>query len=92
MTNESLANFGIPALEYIGIGATFVFTAMAFYGLKSNRWVYYLLLVSLVGQCVLAIGFKNDLELKLFAVMMLNSAFMTEVYWRRKRRLAAKLR
>ena len=82
------SEIGISAVDFVYIGAVFVTTMAAFFGLrKKHVWLSYLMTGIFILICLSLILFRQGLNVRLFAALMLLSVLTVEVAvtWIRKR-------
>lgn len=82
------SEIGIPAVDFVYIWALFVTTMAAFFGLKEKHvWVSYVMTGVFILNCLSVIAFRQELNVRLFAALMLLSVVTVEVAvtWIRKR-------
>jgi uncharacterized membrane protein len=88
--NNVLSEIGSPVLDFIGIGAAFILTVAVFFGVKDKKytWLHYLLLASVVGECLIVAIFHDGLGIRAFAVIILISVILFKLFISRRRKLA----
>jgi len=82
------SEIGIPAVDFVYIWAVFVTTMAAFFGLKKKHlWISYFMTGTFILICLTTMIFRQVLNLRLFAALMLISVVTVEVAvtWIRKR-------
>ena len=89
---QFFSEIGISALDVVEISASFVLTMLIFFGIKDKkyRWLNYSSLGTFVLLCILFILFRNGLNVKLFAALMLMSTLIVEAVVTRRRKLEAR--
>lgn len=90
--DNSLLQTGIQASDFIQISAAFILVMIVFFGAKAKRysWLNWFLLAVFTFQCLFVILFRERLNAKLFAGLMLTSALIVEaVVTRRKKHRVA---
>ena len=71
---------GIPAVDFVYIWAVFVTTMAAFFGLtKKHMWVSYFMTGVFILICLTTILFRYELNLRIFAALMLFSVVAVEI-------------
>jgi hypothetical protein len=82
---------GIRPLDFIQISATFLLTMLWFFGVKGERrfWPNFMLVVFTV-QCLVFILFREGLQIKLFAALMLISTFVVRALVGMRRTMQSK--
>lgn len=82
---------GISAFDFIYLSAFYLAAMLNFFALKEqkHRWLARGLLVIFALQCLIVILFRDGLNLKLFAGLMLISAFIVQAVVTRRRNLEA---
>lgn len=74
------SEIGVPAVDFIYIWAVFVTTMAAFFGLKKKHvWLSYLMTGIFILICLSLIVFRQGLNVRLFAALMLLSVVTVEV-------------
>jgi hypothetical protein len=82
------SEIGIPAVDFVYIWAAFVTTMAAFFGVKKKYiWLSYFMTGTFILICLTTIVFRREVNLRLFAALMLVSVVTVEVAvtWIRKR-------
>ena len=82
------SEIGISAVDFVYIWAVFVTTMAAFFGLnKKHVWLSYFMTGVFILICLSTIVFRQGLNVRLFAALMLLSVITVEVAvtWIRKR-------
>lgn len=78
--NSFFSEIGIPAVDFVYISAVFITTMAAFLGVKKKHvWVSYFMTGVFILVCVTTILFRHELNLRLFAALMLMSVFTVEI-------------
>jgi len=78
--NSIFTQIGIPAVDLVYIWAVFITTMAAFFGVKKRHaWISYLLTASFTLSCLLTILFRHELNLRVFAALMLFSVLTVEI-------------
>jgi hypothetical protein len=80
---------GIRAIDFAQISTLHVLTLLVFFGARDKKWLNYFLLVTFVLQCLFFIVFSDELNVKLFAALMIVSTLTVEVIVARRRKLEA---
>ncbi len=82
------SDIGIPAVDFVYIWALFVTTMAAFFGVKKKQvWLSHIITGIFILNCLFMILFRQGLNVRLFAALMLLSVVTVEVAvtWIRKR-------
>jgi len=81
------SEIGVSAVDFVYIWAAFVTTMAAFFGLKKQHvWLSYFMTGVFILICLSTIVFRQGLNVRLFAALMLLSVITVEVgvTWIRK--------
>ena len=81
---------GIRGTDFIQISILFILLMLVFFGTKAKRylWLNWFLLVVFALQCVFVIVFRDGLNAKLFAGLMLTSTLIVEAVVTHRKKLA----
>ena len=82
------SEIGIPAVDFVYIWALFVTTMAAFFGVKKKHvWLSHVITGVFIVNCLVMILFRQGLNVRLFAALMIVSVVTVEVgvTWIRKR-------
>ena len=82
------SEIGIPAVDFVYIWALFVTTMAAFFGVKKKHvWLSHVITAIFILNCLVMILFRQELNVRLFAALMIVSVVTVEVgvTWIRKR-------
>ena len=84
------SEIGIPAVDFVYIWAAFVTTMAAFFGVKKKHlWLSYFMTGTFILICLTTIVFRREVNLRLFAALMLTSVVTVEVAVTRIRKRSA---
>lgn len=74
------SEIGISPVDFVYIWAVFVTTMAAFFGLKKKHvWLSYFMTGIFILNCLVLIVFRQGLNVRLFAALMLLSVITVEV-------------
>ena len=74
------SEIGISAVDFVYIWAVFVTTMAAFFGLKKKHvWLSYFMTGIFILNCLVLIVFRQGLNVRLFAALMILSVITVEV-------------
>ncbi|HEX6046254.1 MAG TPA: hypothetical protein VFZ22_17305 [Pyrinomonadaceae bacterium] len=74
------SEIGISAVDFVYIWAVFVTTMAAFFGLKKKHvWLSHAMTVIFILNCLVIIWFREGLNVRLFAALMIVSVITVEI-------------
>jgi hypothetical protein len=74
------SEIGIPAVDFVYIWAVFVTTMATFFGVKKKHvWLSHFMTGVFILVCLTTILFRHELNLRLFAALMLISVVTVEI-------------
>ncbi len=87
--SKVFSEIGTDIWDFIQISVGFILTMLVLFGIKNKKhfWINYLSLLTLTLQCILLILFKDELNIKFFAALMLTSTLIVEFVVIRGRKL-----
>jgi hypothetical protein len=87
--NSFFSEIGIRALDFIQISTLFVLTMAVFFGVKDKKyaWLNYFLLLTFILHCMFFMLFGHEINVKLFAALMLISVVTVEAVVSRTRKM-----
>jgi len=85
---------GIRLSDFIQISAGFILVMLTFFSLRAKRHLFlnWFLLIVFVFQCILIIVFREGLNTKLFAGLMLTSTLIVQAVVRKRRKFEEEAR